>query len=114
MSDLVDFIASFPDNAPNEFVGNINLLRLQLLRWVVGRRWEIVTRHITTAWDIGRTTSWRSSRAAGPVTRVVRVRMRGHFFLRLDEDVSDVVSCDVDSIRNACHTQDSLVVGSQW
>lgn len=70
MPNFVDLIASFPNDAPNEFVGNINLLCLQLLWRVVGRGWKIVARHIATAWDVGGTTSWRSSRAAGPITRV--------------------------------------------
>lgn len=70
MPNFVDLIASFPNDAPNEFVGNINLLCLQLLWRVVGRGWKIVAGHIATAWDVGGTTSWRSSRAAGPITRV--------------------------------------------
>lgn len=110
MPDFIDLIASLPDDAPNKFVGNIYLLCLQLLRWVVGRRWEIVAGHIATAWDVGGTTSWRSSRAARPITRVVRVRMGGHFFLGLNQNVADVVGCNVNSIRYACYTQDSLMV----
>jgi hypothetical protein len=110
MPNFIDLIASFPNDAPNKFVGNVNLLCLQLLRWVVGRRWEIVARHITTAWDIGGTTSWRSSRAARPITRVAGVRMSGHFFLGLNQNVADVVGCNVDSIRDTCYTQDSLKV----
>ena len=76
----------------------------------MGRRWEIVAGHIATAWDVGGTTSWRSSRAARPITRVVRVRMGGHFFLGLNQNVADVVGCNVNSIRYACYTQDSLMV----
>ena len=108
MPDFIDLIASFPDDTPNKFVGNINLLCLQLLWWVVGRRWEIVAGHIATAWDVGGTTSWRSSRAAGSIIRVASVRM-GHFFLGLNQNVADVVGCNMYSIRYACYTQDSLM-----
>ena len=110
MPNFIDLIASFTNDTPNKFVGNINLLCLQLLGWIVGRRCEIVAGHIATAWDVGGTTSWRSSRAAGPIIRVARVRMGGHFFLGFNQNVADVVGCNVDSIRYACYTQDSLMV----
>ena len=110
MPNLIDLIASFPDDAPNKFVGNIDLLCLQLLGWVVRGRWEIVAGHIAAAWDVGGTTSWRSSRAAGPITRVIRVRVSRHFFLGFNQNVADVVGCNVDSVCYACNAQDSLMV----
>ena len=109
MPDFIDLITSFPNDAPNKFVRNINLLCLQLLGRIVGSRWEIVAGHVATAWDVGGTTSWRSSRAAGPITRVGGV-IGGHFFLGFNQNVADVVGCNMDSIRYACYTQDSLMV----
>jgi len=60
MSNLINFTAALSDDTSHKIIGNVDLLRLELLWWIMGRwrRWGCGTASATVvririAWDIG-------------------------------------------------------------
>lgn len=108
MTDLIDFATPLSNNAAHQIIRNVNLLGLQLLRWVM-RRWSTIgLRCARVPWHIRRASVGRSSRVAGRA--VTRVAGRRHAFLRFNKYIADVVGCYVNCISNSCNAQDSLCV----
>jgi hypothetical protein len=108
MSNLVDFTSTFANNAAHKIVGNINLLRLQLLRLLrlLLRRRPIVHIRVRVARNVGRRHPRWSTRIAR--WTIAGVCIRRHPFVGLDQDVPNVIRSDMNRIRNARNTEHSL------
>ena len=126
--NFVDLRAALADDASDEVVRNVDLLRLQLRgRRGRGRRRSAV--RVVRRWrgavpgHVGRvhvrrarTCRLRVPRGArGAVGGVIRVR---HTFVGLDEDVANVVRRDVDRIRDAAsqsrsQTDDAIAIDAK-
>jgi hypothetical protein len=107
--DFVDLASAFPDDATDEIVRNVDLLRLQLLWRLLGVvLWRRGRRRIVAGitGNVRGPAVLRPSRVAR--RSVARVRIRRHAFVSLDENVAYVVRSDVDRVSDAGNAQDPL------
>lgn len=106
-SNLVDLTSTLPDNTPNQVVRNVYLLflQLQLLRM---RRRRVRVSHVRRR---------RASRCIRLVTRMMTAvrfvgrvghRRRGIPFIRLDKDIANIVSSNVNCVGNTCDAENTL------
>lgn len=110
MPDLIDFTATLADDAPNQIIGNVNLLCLQLLGWIMTVMWWSrgcsvgvgVARNVCGAANGG--WPWGTIRWA-----VSRISRRRHPFLAFDKNISDIIRCYMNGVRDTCDTQHSLI-----
>lgn len=103
MPDLVDLAATFANDTPNHVVGDVDLLCLELLRWIM--RVMRGVRVARVVWYI-RGTSSGARRTS--VSWAVGGVKRWHTFLCFEEDIPNVVGCDVDGVGNTSYAKDAL------
>ncbi len=104
MPNLIDFTPSFANDAPNQVIGDVDLLRLQLPRGIVGTAGGLVG--VVVSGDVGRTAYGRSWGTIGGSIR--GIGGGGHSFLAFNEDVADIVGSNMNGIGNTSDAQDSL------
>lgn len=109
VANLVDLATSLSNDTAYKVVRDINLLGLKLLgRVMLRRRRPRGPVRVRVPWYIRRSpVRWAAGITGWAVSRV---RGRWHSFLCFNEDVSNVVCSNVDSIGNSSYTEYTLSI----